>query len=229
MAAGRVRRWEFIAQLILLAPGIAAILLILHLLSPAFDDLRAWLAREVPNEIARGVLIGSVAAVIFGPLSALPVIGTIVLDRIVGLRCPQCKRSLTLTIRRRQDHVISTGCCTSCKAHLFEGTGEPLRKRARVVIPTRHLLGGLWIAAICSSLLLVVAACTLRCGRETLAHDIGRIAFLVGWMLLACNGAGVSLWHAIREPSLLGVVTVAPFVCLLILWWILVFQRIILA
>jgi hypothetical protein len=94
--------------------------------------LLAWWASLVhPGEWLRAHL-HEAAITMIGCLVGVSVCGSLMLipglwaDRCFGLRCPGCKRSLTLWCRH--DAVLRSGLCCRCRQPLFEpddGTRRP--------------------------------------------------------------------------------------------------------
>jgi hypothetical protein len=102
--------------LILLLTACAAIGLGLALTSWA--DARQWLRAHRGEGVVR-LLVGLlVEVVILGPLFLLPWLSLMWLDRRFGLRCPGCKRSITLL--SRYSEVLHSGRCPRCHQTLFE-------------------------------------------------------------------------------------------------------------
>jgi hypothetical protein len=124
------RRVQRYLCLILLLTACAAIGLGLAL--PAWADAREWL-RAHRGEGAIRVLVGLLVwAVVLGPLLLIPFLSAMWVDRRFGLRCPACKRSVTL--RGRYSEILRTGRCSWCQQTLFEpgdveaaepGTAQP--------------------------------------------------------------------------------------------------------
>jgi hypothetical protein len=114
----RVRRY---LCLILLLTACTAIGLALTL--PACAEGREWL-RAHRGEGAVRLLVGLlVQAVVLGPLLLVPFLAWRWVDRVFGLRCPGCKRSVTL--RGRYHEVLRSGRCCWCQQTLFQpGDGE---------------------------------------------------------------------------------------------------------
>jgi hypothetical protein len=115
------RRVRCYLCIILLLTGCAAISLALAL--PAWADAREWL-RAHRGEGSTRLLVGLlVAAVVLGPLLLISFLSFLWVDRRFGLRCPGCKRSVTL--RARYSEVLRSGRCCWCQQTLFEpGDGE---------------------------------------------------------------------------------------------------------
>ena len=102
--------------LILLLTACAAIGLGLAL--PAWTDAREWL-RAHRGEGVVGLLVGLlVSVVVLGPVLLIPFLSVLWVDRRVGLRCPGCKRSVTL--RGRYSEIMRSGRCCWCQQALFE-------------------------------------------------------------------------------------------------------------
>jgi hypothetical protein len=114
----RVRRY---LCLILFLTACAAVGLAFAL--PAWTGAREWL-RDHREEGAVRLLVGLLAtAVVIGPLLLIPFVSAIWVDRRFGLRCPGCKRSITLPGRYRV--VLRSGRCYRCQQALFQpGDGE---------------------------------------------------------------------------------------------------------
>ena len=118
----RVRRY---LCLILLVTACAAIGLGFAL--PAWAEAREWF-RAHRGEGAVRLLVGLlVEAVVLGPLLVIPFLSVLWVNRRFGLRCPGCKRSVTL-LGRYHEFLRSGGCCW-CQQTLFESgnaeTAEP--------------------------------------------------------------------------------------------------------
>jgi hypothetical protein len=118
----RVRR--YLCLILFLTAG-AAIGLSFAL--PAWAEAREWL-RAHRGEGAVRLLVGLlVETVVLGPLLLVPFLSVMWVDRRFGLRCPGCKRSVTL--RGRYHEVLRSGRCSWCHQTLFEPgnaeTAEP--------------------------------------------------------------------------------------------------------
>ncbi len=110
------RRVRCYLCLILFLTACAAIGLGLAL--PAWAEAREWL-RAHRGEGAVRLLVGLlVQAVVFGPLLLIPFLSVMWVDRRFGLRCPGCKRSVTL--RGRYSEILRSGRCCWCQQTLFE-------------------------------------------------------------------------------------------------------------
>jgi hypothetical protein len=121
------RRVRCYLCLILLLTACAAVGLGVAL--PAWPEAREWIRTSGRGEGAVGLLIGLlVEAAILGPLLLIPVLAFLWLRRRFGLRCPRCKRSVTL--RGLSGEVLRSGRCRWCQQTLFEpgdvGTADPL-------------------------------------------------------------------------------------------------------
>jgi hypothetical protein len=117
--------------IILLLTACAAIGLALAL--PAWADAREWL-RGHRGEGSVRLLVGLlVAAAVLGPLLLIPFLTFLWVDKRFGLRCPGCKRSVTLRGRYRE--VLRSGRCCWCQHILFEPgdreTADPLNGLGR--------------------------------------------------------------------------------------------------
>jgi hypothetical protein len=117
----RVRRY---VTLILFLDACAAVAVGLAL--PALANAREeFLVRR--GEGAQRVLVGLITvAVVLGPLLLTPFLFALWVDRRFGLRCPECRRSITL--RGRRSEILRSGRCSWCRHTLFEagGTGDGL-------------------------------------------------------------------------------------------------------
>ena len=119
----RVRRY---LCLILFLTGCTAAVLALAL--PAWAEAREWL-RAHRGEGAVRLLVGLLLeAVVLGPLLLISFLSILWVNRRFGLRCPGCKRSITLRARYRE--LLASGRCCWCQQTLFETghveTAEPL-------------------------------------------------------------------------------------------------------
>jgi hypothetical protein len=108
-------------SLVLLLTACAAVGLALAL--PAWSEAREWL-RASGGEGAAGLLVGLLAeVVVLGPLLLAAFLAARWVDRRFGLRCPGCRRSLTLGSPYRK--VLRSGRCGRCRQTLFDpGEGE---------------------------------------------------------------------------------------------------------
>ncbi len=109
----RVRRY---LCLILLLTASAAIGVGFAL--PAWAEAREWLRAHRGEGAIRSLVGLLVEAVVLGPLLLIPFLSVLWIDRRFGLRCPGCKRSVTL--RGRYNEVLRTGRCCWCHQTLFE-------------------------------------------------------------------------------------------------------------
>ena len=102
--------------LILLLTACAAIGL--GLVLPAWAEAREWLLAHRGEGTVR-LLVGLlVEVVVLGPLLLVSFLSLIWVDQRFGLRCPGCKRSVTL--RGRYSEVLRSGRCCWCQQTLFE-------------------------------------------------------------------------------------------------------------
>ena len=120
----RVRRY---LCLILFLTACAAIGLSFAL--PAWTEACEWL-RAHRGEGAVRLLIGLlVEAAVLGGLLLIPFLAFLCVRRRFGLRCPGCKRSVTL--RGPSGEVLRSGRCCWCQQTLFEpGDGATAEQRA---------------------------------------------------------------------------------------------------
>jgi hypothetical protein len=111
--------------LILLLTACAAVGLALTL--PAWAEAREWLRASRGEAAAARLFIGLLVEVaVLGPLLLLPFLAFLWLRHRLGMRCPGCKRSVTL--RGRSGEVLRSGRCCWCQQTLFEP--EELGERA---------------------------------------------------------------------------------------------------
>jgi hypothetical protein len=120
------RRIRCYLCLILLLTSCAAVGLGVAL--PAWPQAREWLRASGRGEGAAGLLIGLlVEAAVLGPVLLIPFLAFLWVRRRFGVRCPACKRSVTL--RGRAGEVLRSGRCCWCQQTLFEPddgeTAEP--------------------------------------------------------------------------------------------------------
>jgi hypothetical protein len=117
----RVRRYLW---LILFLTACAAIGL--GFAFPAWAEAREWLRAHRGEGVVR-LLVGLlVEAAILGPLLLIPFLAFRWVRWRFGLRCPACKRSVTLTGRAAE--IWRSGRCCWCQRTLLEpegGTPEP--------------------------------------------------------------------------------------------------------
>jgi hypothetical protein len=110
--------------LILLLTACAAVGLALAL--PVWAEARQWLHAHRSKGVA-GLLIGLLVEVaVLGPLLLIPFLAFLWVRRRIGMRCPVCKRSVTLC--GLSGEVLRSGRCCWCRQTLFEpggGTDEP--------------------------------------------------------------------------------------------------------
>jgi hypothetical protein len=90
------------------------------LLEPRVQALGQAIREEVQNEAMTGLLAGLLIGMILVPILLLPVLPILWVDKMLGVKCPHCGRSLTL--RCAHSEVIETGYCTLCKSPVFEPT-----------------------------------------------------------------------------------------------------------
>jgi hypothetical protein len=113
MANRRVHRY---LCLILCLTACAAIGLGVAL--PAWTEGREWI-RAHRAEGAAGLLVDLlIQTVLLGPLILIPFLSSLWVDRRFGLRCPGCKRSVTLG--GRYGEVLRSGRCCWCQQTLFD-------------------------------------------------------------------------------------------------------------
>jgi hypothetical protein len=116
------RRVHWYLCLILLLTAFAAVGLGVAL--PAWPEAREWIRASGRVEGTAGLLNGLlVEAAVLGPLLLIPFLAFLWVRRRFGLRCPECKRSITL--RRRSSEVLRSGRCCWCQQTLFESGGGP--------------------------------------------------------------------------------------------------------
>jgi hypothetical protein len=84
---------------------------------PALQPLREAARQQGQGEALAG-LLGLLGGLVLAPLPFLLVLPLALYDRRYGLRCPRCRRSVTLGCPQRQ--VLRSGQCTRCGAVLFE-------------------------------------------------------------------------------------------------------------
>jgi hypothetical protein len=99
----------------------------LSLALPVWAEAREWLRADWAEGAIRSLFGLLVEAVVLGPLLLIPFLSALWVDRRFGLRCPRCKRSLTLL--GRSSEIVCSGRCCWCQQTLFEpggGTPEPL-------------------------------------------------------------------------------------------------------
>ena len=108
--------------LILLLTACAAIGLAFVL--PAWAEAREWLGAHRGEGAVRFLVGLLVEAVVLGPLLLIPLLAFLWVRRRFGLRCPACKRSVTL--RGPSAEILRSGQCCWCQQTLFEpgGTGR---------------------------------------------------------------------------------------------------------
>jgi hypothetical protein len=85
---------------------------------PAWTDAREWIRAQRGEEAARGLFGLLITAVVLGPLLLIPFLSARWMDRRFGLRCPGCKRSVTLP--GRYSEILRSGRCCWCQRTLFE-------------------------------------------------------------------------------------------------------------
>ena len=124
LKADRRVRWRLC--LILLLTACAAVGLGVAL--PAWPEAREWICASGRGEGAAGLLNGLlVEAAVLGPLLLIPFLAFLWVCRRFGLRCPGCRRLVTL--RGLSGEVLGSGRCRWCQQTLFEpggGTAEPI-------------------------------------------------------------------------------------------------------
>jgi hypothetical protein len=116
-AERRVRRY---LCLILFLTACAAIALAFAL--PAWTEAREWLRAHRGEGVVR-LLVGLLLeAAILGPLLLIPFLAFLWVRRRFGMRCPACKRSLTL--RGPSGDILRSGRCCWCQQTLFGAVGD---------------------------------------------------------------------------------------------------------
>jgi hypothetical protein len=91
-------------------------------IGPLIGGFGAWLRSQFQNEAVVGLVSGLVGAVLLAPLLLIPLVPALWVDRRFGVRCPVCRRSVTLRCLHSQ--VLQTGQCCLCQQPLFEPTGR---------------------------------------------------------------------------------------------------------
>jgi hypothetical protein len=89
-----------------------------------FMSLLVWMghsleipAKQFPNEGVRGLVGGLSASVVIFPLFLLSTLTPFYwADRMLGLRCPACGKSVTHFVQHK---VLESGKCRNCQAPLF--------------------------------------------------------------------------------------------------------------
>jgi hypothetical protein len=88
---------------------------------PLIGGFGAWVRGLLQDEAKVGLVGGLVGGVVVAPLLLIPLVPVLWVDRRFGMRCPRCRRSVTL--RCRHSRVLHTGRCCLCQQPLFEPTG----------------------------------------------------------------------------------------------------------
>jgi hypothetical protein len=101
-------------------------------ISPLIGGCGVWLRCRLQNEAVAGLIGGLVVGVVSAPLLLLSLGPFLWVDRQFGVRCPGCRRSVTL--RCLHSRVLQTGKCCLCQEPLFKPTrsdvaAEPLNGR----------------------------------------------------------------------------------------------------
>ncbi|MEQ8787303.1 MAG: hypothetical protein RIC55_13440 [Pirellulaceae bacterium] len=122
IAATRVR---FYGNMALAMTGIlvvSALAIAVGYFGPWLTALGNQIRNQVQDEVLGGLVGGLLASVLVVPVLLLVWLPAFWVDRRIGVRCPNCKRSVTL--RCRHLIVLETGRCTFCQHALFEPPGS---------------------------------------------------------------------------------------------------------
>ena len=79
-----------------------------------------FLRDHFKDEGVVGLIAGSLFGIEFVTCFLLALLPFLWIDRRFGIKCPNCKRSLTLRCARNR--VLRTGCCCFCHELLFQDT-----------------------------------------------------------------------------------------------------------
>ena len=90
--------------------------------SPWISGFGAWVRGQLRDEALVGLVGGLAASIVLIPLLLIPLAPALWVDRRFGMRCPSCRRSVTLRCRHSQ--VLQTGRCCLCQHPLFEPAGS---------------------------------------------------------------------------------------------------------
>jgi hypothetical protein len=85
---------------------------------PIISSFGQVIRNRFQNEGVVGLIGGLVGGVVFAPFLLIPLLPLLWVDRRFGLRCPGCKRSVTL--RCEHGKVLRTGRCCLCQELLFQ-------------------------------------------------------------------------------------------------------------
>jgi hypothetical protein len=89
---------------------------------PLLGEFGNLLRRWLQDEGVVGLVGGLLGGVVLAPLLLIPLVPFLWMDRRFGVRCPGCRRSVTL--RCRHSEVLRTGKCCLCQQFLFEPAGS---------------------------------------------------------------------------------------------------------
>jgi hypothetical protein len=85
---------------------------------PALTEVREWIRAHRGEGGVMLLVVLLIQAVVLGPLLLIPFLSTLWVDRRFGLRCPGCKRSVTLG--GRYGEMLRSGRCCWCRQTLFD-------------------------------------------------------------------------------------------------------------
>jgi hypothetical protein len=98
-------------------PIICALIYLTDRLGQPLNKLHEFLRQRLPEVVAAG-LFGISIAIYVAPIFGLFALLLYLADRRFGLRCPHCRRSLTL--RCLHERVLQSGECSLCHQRVFD-------------------------------------------------------------------------------------------------------------
>ena len=119
------RRVSLYGNLLIWVTGSVVIILaslLAWMIEPTIRGFGTWVRGHLQSEVAVGLVGGLVCGVVIAPLLLIPLVPALWVDRRFGLRCPNCRRSVTL--RCHHYEVLQTGKCCLCHQFLFETNGS---------------------------------------------------------------------------------------------------------
>lgn len=88
---------------------------------PSIRALGSEIRSRVQDETLTGLIGGLIVSALIVPFLLLLVLPALLVDKLFGVKCPHCRRSVTL--RCAHAAVIESGRCSHCKQVLFDPHG----------------------------------------------------------------------------------------------------------
>jgi hypothetical protein len=117
VSAKRMRVTGTVISLGVILPIVCGLIYFTDRFGQPLNRLHDTLRQHLPEVVAAG-LFGISIAVYVAPIFGLFVLLVYLADRWFGLRCPHCRRSLTL--RCLHERVLQSGECSLCHGKVFD-------------------------------------------------------------------------------------------------------------